>query len=124
VYFAVGGGTVADGDGGSGHRPSESLDVMWAVPGGAAGLAAFVKILNGTNLRETPLLMEAGAFGGLTAGGGALFWHISERLREEVRRGVISYATYWTTMFGITVAVFALLGVTSIDGLLALRREP
>ena len=45
---------------------------------------------------------------------------IAERLSAEVTAGKSTEATYWTTMTGLSVTALALVGITSIDNLLAL----
>lgn len=44
----------------------------------------------------------------------AMFTWIGYQLSQEARREKITWATYWTTTFGIATATFTLLGIAGI----------
>ncbi|MEU1940598.1 hypothetical protein ACH49O_40825 [Streptomyces coeruleorubidus] len=112
---------MANDDSENSHEPSEHLDSIWGFLGLAAGLAACLKLVYAFGLDgddEVPsgsLIPVAVLALALTVGPMIISRSISERLRGEVKRGKISYATYWTTLIGITGAVFSLLGIVNID---------
>ncbi|MER7596294.1 hypothetical protein [Streptomyces hydrogenans] len=99
----------------------ENAEIAWLLFGVAAGFVLAAKIhAAGALPVEEP--MRGVVIIGSLAGGGALFGVIGSHLQDEVAREKISRATYWTTVFGIAVASFTLLGITGVDDLLALIR--
>jgi hypothetical protein len=112
---------MANDDSENSHEPSEHLDSIWGFLGLAAGLATCLKLvyvfgLDGDDEVPSGSLIPVAVLAlALTLGPMIISRSISERLRSEVKRGKISYATYWTTLIGITGAVFSLLGIVNID---------
>lgn len=120
---------MADDHSENGHEPSEHLDSIWGFLGLAAGLAAGLKFMSalgfdGDDEIPSGSLIPIGVVTlALTLGPMMISSSISERLRNEVKRGRISYATYWTTLIGITGAVFSLLGIVNIDEYIEMWRN-
>nr|WP_152992482.1 hypothetical protein [Nonomuraea pusilla] len=112
---------MAGDDSENSHEPSEHLDSIWGFLGLAAGLATFMKLahafgFDGDDEVPSGSLIPVTVLGlALTLGPMIIAHSISERLRSEVKRGKISYATYWTTLIGVAGAVFSLLGIANID---------
>lgn len=111
----------ANGD----DAPGGTATVVWALLGLVAGAALTGKIIVSTGIpvdrplpfQETVLLLVT------FIGPMLLLSSVSNQLAKEADRGSISWATYWTTMAGITVSGLALIGVTSIDDLITIFRE-
>lgn len=54
----------------------------------------------------------------LMFGPGLMLFMLAAQLYEEVLSKKITWAAYWSTMFGIAVAALALAGITSFDEIL------
>ncbi|GHI26226.1 hypothetical protein [Streptomyces hydrogenans] len=93
--------------------------LTWTIFGAAASLVLLAK-MNAAGVMPLEEPMRGVTLAGLLAGGAILFGLIGSHLEGEVIREKISRATYWTTVFGIAVASFTLLGITGVDDLLAL----
>ncbi|MEU9065079.1 hypothetical protein AB0D13_41225 [Streptomyces sp. NPDC048430] len=96
----------------------ENALIAWLCAGVVAGLALVGKV------HATGALPDDGPFrivamGALMVGPLLLFLAIGDQLIREVIQGKISRATYWTTVFGLAVSSFALLGIAGVDDLIA-----
>ncbi|MEU3077266.1 hypothetical protein [Streptomyces laurentii] len=91
--------------------------MAWFFFGMAAGFVLLAKMRRAVP-HEQP--MKFVVVVGTMAAAGLLFGAIGTHLHDEVAQEKISRATYWSTVFGIAVASFTLLGITGLDDLLAL----
>ncbi|MFF9150479.1 hypothetical protein ACF1BN_37135 [Streptomyces sp. NPDC014861] len=96
--------------------------VVWGLAGFTAGAGLVLKVVNamgiqeGDDLTATQILIMIV----LLIAPIWVLMTIAERLSAEVTAGKSTEATYWTTMTGLSVTALALVGITSIDDLLAL----
>ncbi|MFI0975498.1 hypothetical protein ACH4SP_00555 [Streptomyces sp. NPDC021093] len=101
---------------------NENAILVWMGLGAGAGLVLLGKMkFAGVVPHDDPL--KSAVIIGVGGGAVVLFGKIGEHLHTEVAREKISWATYWTTVFGIAVAAFTLLGITGVDDLFALFRK-
>ncbi|WP_314614675.1 hypothetical protein [Streptomyces stackebrandtii] len=97
---------------------------LWAIIGLVVGGVLAIKVLSAMGAREgnPPSLMELLIALALFLGPFYAMTTAAEHLRDDVKAGKSTNATYWTTMVGISVAALALVGVTSIDDLIGLAK--
>ncbi|MFJ8856766.1 hypothetical protein [Streptomyces sp. NPDC102437] len=100
----------------------ENQIIVWFLVGSGAGFVLMLKLYYAGALPHDKDIRMLVALGG-TFAVGFLFGVIGEHLHDEVAQQKISRATYWTTVFGIAVASFTLLGITGVDDLAALFRR-
>ncbi|MEV8629219.1 hypothetical protein [Streptomyces sp. NBC_01268] len=97
----------------------DNQQLVWFIFGLATGFVLLAKMHAARAMpHEEPL--KSVVIAGAMLGGGLLFGAIGGHLHDEVAQEKISRATYWTTVFGIAVASFTLLGITGVDDLFAL----
>lgn len=98
--------------------------VIWCLLGLVTGTALMVTFLRSAGYaRGEGVPTDVGVVGlVLLFGTMLLFTVIGYQLWKEVARERITVARYWTTFFGIAVAVFTLLGLSGVDELLVLWR--
>ncbi|MEV6976262.1 hypothetical protein [Kitasatospora sp. NPDC093806] len=106
---------------GSGNGGEPDAAIIWYILGLFAGLFLMGKIsvsrgLSGKPMSTTTSLLVVALF----LAPMFLLGSISKHLSSEASKGNISWATYWTTMFGITISMLALLGITGIDDVIEL----
>ncbi|MFJ9924151.1 hypothetical protein ACIRSF_33195 [Streptomyces rubiginosohelvolus] len=99
------------------------VDVVWAAVGFVVGGALTVKVFSAMGAMERDLapveillllaLLLAPMIGLMT---------LAKHLHADVVAEKSTKATYWTTMIGISVTSLALVGITSIDDLIAMAK--
>ncbi|TDC10410.1 hypothetical protein E1265_31245 [Streptomyces sp. 8K308] len=98
--------------------PKSSAAGAWAVGGLAAGVILLARYQNAVNMADRDATIEeAGIMICLIFFPMYAFYQIGKQLVREVEKGNSTWATFWTTTVGVFVAVFTLLGVTSVDDL-------
>ncbi|MFD8010738.1 hypothetical protein [Streptomyces sp. NPDC058955] len=106
------------------NRSGPDGDVIWGVLGLLAGGVLAFKVLSAMGVREGDRLTLEEIAIGLALFLGP-FWALmtaAEHLSKDVAAGRTTAATYWTTMAGLSVTALTLVGITSVDDLLALAR--
>ncbi|MFB7899234.1 hypothetical protein ACFC1B_23210 [Streptomyces xiamenensis] len=93
--------------------------IIWAALGFTVGIVLSVNYAQALGFDADDKLpaMQVFIVAALLLGPLAGFLMIGTQLRQEVERGKITWATYWTTVFGISATVLALLGITGVDDL-------
>ncbi|WP_327108663.1 hypothetical protein [Nonomuraea glycinis] len=111
-----------NGDGRNKSKPGESLFAIWGAIGfviGASLAAKYVYSIGYTTDDDLPwpqgIIMVS-----LFIGPTFLLGWIAEQLSKEVLSGNSTWATYWTTMVGITVPALAVAGITTFEDVLDL----
>lgn len=104
------------------NRSGPDGDLVWGILGTLAGGVLAYKVLSAMGVREGDhLSLEEIVIGlSLLLGPAWALMTAAEHLSKDVAAGKTTAATYWTTMAGLTVTALTLVGVTSIDDLLAL----
>ncbi|MFF2778910.1 hypothetical protein ACFVU3_28935 [Streptomyces sp. NPDC058052] len=100
-------------------RQDGGWDALWAVLGGLAGFILMMKYAEAAGVLNTgPAPAKETIIGlALLLAPAAVFGAAGGRIRDEVAKERTTWATYWTTTVTVFVAVFALLGITTIDDL-------
>ncbi|WP_097983000.1 hypothetical protein [Streptomyces sp. f150] len=98
-------------------------DVIWAAVGVMAGGALTVKVFSAMGAMERDLApVETLLFLALFLAPIIGLMIISKHLHADVIAEKSTKATYWTTMIGISVTSLTLVGITSIDDLIAMAK--
>lgn len=100
----------------------ERLVTLWCVLGLLLGLALSATVLasSGHNLDDEltsgqVVLVVVTMFGPIP-----LFGALGSQLSKEVIRGKTSWATYWSSLFGIVATALAIIGVAGFGDLVAM----
>lgn len=107
----------------SGNKePKSSAGAIWTFAGLFVGMILFAKFYKYAGISDDEDYTLEQAFFILVLIFAPLygFSAIGKQLVKEVEQEKITWATYWGTTVSILVAVFGLLGITSIDDLSAL----
>ncbi|MER5356142.1 hypothetical protein ABT093_38215 [Kitasatospora sp. NPDC002551] len=96
--------------------------LLWLLLGFVAGFALSTKVVIALEipLGEQSTLNERLLIVALFVGPAFLLVSISNHLERWAARGNFSWARYWTAMFSVAVTVLTLLGMNSVDDLIAL----
>ncbi|MEV4290857.1 hypothetical protein AB0K40_35560 [Nonomuraea bangladeshensis] len=112
-----------NGDGGNKSKPGESLFIFWGALGfiiGASLAAKYVHSIGYTTDDDLPWWPQGIIMIFLFFGPTFLLGWIAEQLSEEVLSGNSTWATYWTTMVGITVPALTVAGIATFEDVLDL----
>ncbi|WP_329305850.1 hypothetical protein OG322_40765 [Streptomyces sp. NBC_01260] len=93
------------------------LTGIWSYLGIGVGLFLMLDYVYSLDLKpgEKPSWEQDVVFCSLLLGPIALLSLLGEELAREIRKGKLSYSTYWSTFFAVTAAVCTFLGITSIE---------
>ncbi len=116
---------VTDSENVENRNKSDNLgDILTLLWGGVGFIAGFALSLTYARSRgydrddTLPLIPEGIIAISLLFGPAFMMGWIADQLRQEVLSNKSTWATYWSTMFGIAVAALALAGITSFDEIL------
>ncbi|TDC74053.1 hypothetical protein E1283_17075 [Streptomyces hainanensis] len=100
-------------------EPGLALFLVWCVLGFVVGWTLNVRYAQSMGIGPEDEISgeQFAVFSVILLAPVSVFLRIGGQLGKEVRRGRISWATYWATLFGIAASALALLGVSGVDDL-------